>query len=525
MYLHPEVKFEPLVCRWYAWPHLLAPAQLGLNLAFRLLPLLRNFVSNPEVHIAANADPSMYGGPFVGLGHADVARVRALIEQTEAGCADLIALAHDWRAFEKVFQQEATGFSLDDWYARLPASLRGLVECLYDSNHHPRLRLFESLLADCAMLDQTQEIMLARQGEQQRDFFMSTPRLERDGALFLKLRFDDARIEALARARTEPCSLDALAAQLDIAAGQRALFDALFTAEPPAKRGDARYQGPGLRVRYFGHACVLVETAAWAMLFDPMLAIETKDDGRLTLADLPDHIDYVVLSHAHQDHFNPEMLLQLRHRIGRVVVPRSNSGCIADPSMKLVLAQLGLRAVDEMDLFDTLALDGGTLTALPFTGEHGDLDIYSKSAYALRAGGKTLLFLVDSDGRDAVLYERIMARLGKVDIMFIGMECHGAPLSWLYEPLMGKPLTRRNNESRRLTGADSARAASIQQQVGAAQTFVYAMGQEPWLPHLMGLQYTPDAIQLVESDRYVAQCRVEGIAAERLFGSKEIVLE
>ena len=53
------------------------------------------------------------------------------------------------------------------------------------------------------------------------------------------------------------------------------------------------------------------DVSAWAMLFDPMLAIETKDDGRLTLADLPDHIDYVVLSHAHQDHFNPEMLLLL----------------------------------------------------------------------------------------------------------------------------------------------------------------------------------------------------------------------
>ena len=47
------------------------------------------------------------------------------------------------------------------------------------------------------------------------------------------------------------------------------------------------------------------------------------------------------------------------------------------------------------------------------------------------------------------------------------------------------------------------------------------MGQEPWLSYLMGLEYTPDAIQLTESDKLVAHCRENGILAQRLYGSRD----
>jgi hypothetical protein len=74
VYLRPEAKLEPLVCRFYAWPHLIAPAQLALHIAFRFVPLLRSFIDNPGVHVAASTDPGMYGGPFIDLGKDDLTR-------------------------------------------------------------------------------------------------------------------------------------------------------------------------------------------------------------------------------------------------------------------------------------------------------------------------------------------------------------------------------------------------------------------------------------------------------------------
>lgn len=524
VYLRTEVKLEPLVCRFYAWPHLIAPAQLALHIAFRFAPLLRSFADNPGVHVAASADPGMYGGPFVDLREDDVVRVRSLLAEMESRCAPLLTLANDLRAFDARLQEEATGYSVGGFYAQLPPSLRGLVEVLYDQHHRPALRLFERLVADAYDVSDTQEIMLTLADESDRPFFMSTPRVERADRMFFRMPFADPRIDALAAMRTKAAPYAQIAAQFGVDGAAHEQFMRYFSGSAPARRSGALVQPGQVRVRYFGHACVLVETAAVSLLFDPMLALEPRGDGRLTLADLPERIDYVVLSHPHQDHFNPEMLLQLRHRTGTVVVPRNNGGFLTDPSMKLGLEALGFGEVLSMDLFERLALPDGELASLPFTGEHGDLNILSKHALALTLHGRTLLFLVDSDGRDPMLYQRVMQHIGPVDALFLGMECSGAPLNWLYEPLLTNGVGRRNNESRRLSGADCERAQTVLSAISTGRVYIYAMGQEPWLKYIMGLEYTPDAIQLSESNRFLAGCAAAGIDAERLYLHKELLL-
>ena len=180
--------------------------------------------------------------------------------------------------------------------------------------------------------------------------------------------------------------------------------------------------------------------------------------------------------------------------------------------------------VEALDPFDRVALPAGELISLPFTGEHADLNILSKQALALTLHGRTLLFLVDSDGRDPMLYQRVMAHVGPVEAVFLGMECDGAPLNWLYDPLLGGGVNRRHNDSRRLSGADCARAMTVLQAIEPGQVYIYAMGQEPWLKYIMGLEYTPEAVQLRESNACIAACAALGISAERLFGSKELLL-
>lgn len=523
VFLRPDVKLEPLVCGWYAWIHLISPVQHALNIAYRHLPLMESFASNPAVHLAASSDPAMFGGPFVALAPEQVPQIRRLTEETRDRCARLIALAHDVKRLDGALQDRAKGYSLDECYAMVPESLSGLVEFVYDINNHPRLRFHEPLLYDEYFDARTQQVCLSLTKEADRAFFMTTPRLPSPDCLVLPLSFDDRRLDRLAAMRTTPAPLAAIAQDLGITETQQPLFERLFTTDAAPMGCPAPAHG-AVRVRYFGHACVLIESASVSILIDPMLAWENhKSDGRYTFHDLPAHLDYVVLSHSHHDHCAPEALIQLRHRIGRVVVPANNAGSISDPSMALALRRLGFRQIDVLNAFDELAFPGGRLTSLPFLGEHCDLDIYSRHGVHIEIDGRTFAFFIDSNGMDRMLFRRIAGRVGRrLDGLFIGMECRGGPLSWLYGPLLTRPISRRNDESRRLSGLDSARAWGVLQEFDVSNVFVYAMGQEPWLRFIMGLEYTPDSIQRKEVAVFLDQCARTGIGAESLFMGREL---
>jgi L-ascorbate metabolism protein UlaG (beta-lactamase superfamily) len=276
-------------------------------------------------------------------------------------------------------------------------------------------------------------------------------------------------------------------------------------------------------VRYFGHACVLVQTSKVSVLIDPLVTSDREEtEATLAFDDLPDVIDYVFLTHNHQDHFSPEIMLQLRPRVRNVLVPRNNPENIADPSLKLMLRRMGFRNVTVMDPLDRIEIADGDIVSLPFYGEHADLSIHSKHGMYLRVKGRTLAFLADSNALDRFLYRRIVGELGKADILFIGMECDGAPMSWLYSPYFLNPIKRKDDKSRRLCGSDSARAWAVIEELGCSNVFVYAMGQEPWLKYLCGLQYTPDSKQIIESNALLESCRRAEIPAERLYGCREM---
>ena len=525
LFLAPAVKIEPLVMRWYAWPHLIAPAQHAMNLAFRHMALMTSFVLSPSGHIASAQDPELTGGPFVALGAADVPAVKQLLQQTGATCADRLELAKGIKAAQKLLEDSARGFSLNELYARLPERLRGLMEIAYDISHRPSFRLLEELLYEQFNTRPLQEIRLCRTPESRRPFFMSTPRIDSDSHCSLRIPFADPRLDALFQTRTTAGNLASLASTLELPPEQATSLAGFFTPDPPPARAP-HYTGTDVRVRYFGHACVLLQTSRTSILIDPMFSFETgHDDDRLTFNDLPETLDYVVLSHNHQDHCSPEMLLQLRHKVRTIVVPRNNAGTLADPSMKLILRELGYTNIQVMEPFETLKFEEGSLTSLPFVGEHADLDIASKQSILVCLKNRSALFLVDSDGWATEVYNRVAKKIERtVDAVFLGMECHGAPLSWLYGPLLYKTLSRKDDESRRLSGADSRRALQFMDCFTAPRVYIYAMGQEPWLRYIMGLEYKPDSIQLTETAKFTQACRERGIRAERLHIRAEFLL-
>ena len=519
VFLKDGVILEPLVCRWNAWPHLLSPVQTAMNITFRQLPLLNSFVTNPSLHVVAARDPKLLGGPFVNLPAEKKVDVQQLISDIERDCQDLITLARDLRSFDKTIQTTANGYSLKQLYQKIPASLQGLVELTYDVNHHAKVRILEELVPYNTHR-KIQEISIACVDTSNRPFFMTTPRLRRNDALSLNMCFDDKRLDALFSMRTNPAALDEIAEILEIDKNSRDLFDSFFTTTPPKnrRRGPVRH---GVRISYFGHACVLVESANTSILIDPTFSWEAGTDGRFTFADLPQELDYVIITHAHQDHFCPEALLHLRHRVGAIVVPSNNSGNIADPSLKIMLARLGYRNIHVVHPLDRLTFEGGEIVSLPFQGEHSELDIFSKQTVYIEMDGRKFVFLADSDGCDKYIYRRLENVIGRVDGLFLGMECYGAPLSWLYGPLLTTAISRRNDESRRLSAANAESAWNTIREIPSSKIYIYAMGQEPWLRYLMGLEYSDNCIQSKEIQRFVSLCERELLSVQQLDTSYE----
>ncbi len=525
LYLRQNIQMEPLIDHWYAWPHLIPPATAARNITGRHMKIMNSYVTSPQVHSNAVKNPKMLGGPFIDLNGGRVDEVRALRDRIKTERAHLFELSAAITQLDEMLRANAKGYNLHPLYSQVPEILRGYVELVYDLNHQPSFRLIEALLYKSSYYDQSmQSLMLSTIRSDNRPFMLSTPRLKDDASLHLRVPFANPVIDELFRLKSSPKSESEIRDMLDVAGNQIELLESFLTPEPPPRY--VPYEGFGLRWRYFGHACILIESQGVSMLFDPVLSY-TYESGisRYTYLDLPDTIDYVLITHNHQDHVLFETLLQIRHKVKHIVVPRSGGGQLQDPSLKLLLENCGCRNVIEASEMEDVANGKVRITALPFFGEHADLNILSKMAWLVKIGSTAMIFAADSCNIEPRLYEHIHRDVGDVDVLFLGMECDGAPLTWLYGPLLTSKTERALDESRRLSGSNFEQGRSIVELFKCKQVYVYAMGQEPWLNHIMSIRYTRESRPIVESDKLLKWGQESGITAERLFGEREILIE
>ncbi|GAA0229573.1 MBL fold metallo-hydrolase [Actinomadura nitritigenes] len=518
-FLRSNVIIEPLVDSFYAWAHTVAPVQASMNLAFLQVPMLESYLQAPQVHVAASSNPDLRGGYFVNVAEERSGEIRELLASIRRDRADMLRFAEAIAQAEDLVRQEATGFDLTPLYSKLPAELNGLVEIAYDTGNQASLRFMEPLVYKSpAYTEARQSVQLSLEPGQERPFILSTPRLASPDVLDLAIPFRHPGLQNLFQARIRPTTTAALREALELEESQFALLDGLLTGES-SLRPDRHIESGG-RVRYYGHACLALQSPQAAILTDPFISADCDASGRYTYDDLPDHIDLVLITHGHQDHIVLETLLQLRGRVGAVVVPRSSRGNLCDPSLRLYLEHLGLPVV-EVDDFDEVEFPGGKVTATPFLGEHADLDIRAKSTFWVEMAGRRIFVGADSSGIDPALYRHVREHLGTADMAFLGMECDGAPLTWLYQALLTQPITKKMSDSRKLSGSNAAQAGAIVTELGAGEAYIYAMGEEDWLGHVMATSYNDESYQLKQIDEFMTWCADNGVKAEHLLGQRE----
>jgi L-ascorbate metabolism protein UlaG (beta-lactamase superfamily) len=524
VFLKPNLVIEPLIGGWYAWSHIISPATASLNITKRHLEIMNSYVESPELHQAAVQNPKMLGGPFIDYKEIRADEIAALIDETLEKQKDLVELSFALKKLNKMLRTTAKGYSMELLYEQVPEILKGYVELVYDLNNQPSFRIFEQLFYKSKYYKTDfQSVALWLTDNDSRPFCLSTPRLPEENVLSLALPFSSPLIDELSKMKRTGRPYEEIKALFGITEAQEPLFRSFFTEEPPTAY--KKYEGDKIRMRYFGHACILVETKDVSILVDPLISYYGYQSTveHFSDYDLPDVIDYVLITHNHQDHILLETLLPLRHRIKNLIVPRSGGGALQDPSLKMMFNAIGFNNVIDLEEMESLHMSDCVITGIPFTGEHSDLNVKAKMCHHVEVDGFTLFFMADSRVIEPKLYEHIQRQIGNVDVIFLGMECDGAPLSWLYGPLMFEEISNENDQSRRLSGSDCEKGMSVINIFKPSEVYVYAMGQEPWCEFISSIKYTDESNPIVQSNKLVAICKEQGIVAERLFGEKEIL--
>lgn len=527
LYMREDTYFEPLFNHWYAWPYLLSPVTGARHIVNTHRRIMRSFVNNYKLHIMANKETILTGGEFLNCTEEQVADIKSLIEELDETCCDLIELSSAVKQLDELVFSHTSGESIEYLYASVPKPLKGYVELFLDMEHRASYRLIEPLLYKShyykPSLQSLSFGLLSRVGE--RPFVLSTPRLPDKNHMHVDLNFNAPLLDKIFKARETPISaqeIDELFGECKKTGGIP--YNDFFTSEKSNFSHTPVING--IRLRYTGHAGFLIETKDTSILIDPVIASrgETNANEIISFSELPSTIDYILLTHNHQDHVNLETLLQLRYKTKQVIVPKNNGGTLADPSIRLLLKQFGFN-VTEVDDLEEITIPNGKIVSVPFLGEHGDLNIRSKTAWFIEAYGKKCFFGADSSNPDHNLYEHLGKIFNDIDVLAIGMECIGAPYTWLYGALHTKLVPKTIKRTRRLNGSDCDQAFPMVQAFNAKSAYVYALGMEPWYKYFMGIEYDDHSKQIIESNKFIEACKSINVTAEALYGKKTIILD
>ncbi len=107
-----------------------------------------------------------------------------------------------------------------------------------------------------------------------------------------------------------------------------------------------------MKITYYGHSCFGVETGGKHLLFDPFIT-PNELAKKIRMNEVP--ADYILLSHAHEDHVADAV----------AIAKRTNAQVLANFEIYLWLTRQGLQNLYPMNLGGTARLNGFQATLVP----------------------------------------------------------------------------------------------------------------------------------------------------------------
>jgi L-ascorbate metabolism protein UlaG (beta-lactamase superfamily) len=252
----------------------------------------------------------------------------------------------------------------------------------------------------------------------------------------------------------------------------------------------------GAELTFLGHNTVVVSSKTSRVMVDPyMFAASAEypaDYQPLQVRDLG-HVDALLITHSHPDHFDPATLLQFPLTTKLIVPPVERETMLA-ADIAYRARELGFTDVTVLPWNEMLQVGDIEVHALPFYGEqpteaemlHPEIRNVG-STYLVRTPSLSAVFLADS-GRDGLgnvkdVASATRARLGKVDVVFSGYR------GWLLYPpqylfssvarfLLFVPPWLWTVRQQIMT--DAQMAVDIAERWGARYVAAYADGGAPW---------------------------------------------
>jgi L-ascorbate metabolism protein UlaG (beta-lactamase superfamily) len=233
-------------------------------------------------------------------------------------------------------------------------------------------------------------------------------------------------------------------------------------------------------VTWYGHAAVLFESAGRRILVGPLFH-RCSVPARRGVVLPPDPrdvgpVDAVLITHADNDHLNPESLAWLP-RTTPVFVPAAVAPEPYHVDMRAQLGALGFANVTALAEWERVQLGDVSIVAAPFAGEDWGLRLPART-YLLHGPGLTVYL-----SADAAAMPEVHRRLGAeftVDLACLGVsgcaEAHAMPPGYGYGHfyLPWIPEERHAEWVALCSGPDeSADAAEL---LGARHAFGYASG-------------------------------------------------
>ena len=203
LYLKADTYFEPLLNHWYAWPYLLPPVTGARHIVNTHRRIMQSFVKNYKLHIIATKDSNFTGSEFLNCTEDQVDDIKALIEELDEKCSDLVELSAAVKELDDLVYNHTSGESIEYLYPKVPDPLKGCVEIFLDMEHRASYRLIEPLLYRSTyykpLLQSLSFGLLSKVGE--RPFVLSTPRLPDEDHVQIDADFNAPIVDAIFRTR------------------------------------------------------------------------------------------------------------------------------------------------------------------------------------------------------------------------------------------------------------------------------------------------------------------------------------